>query len=168
MGNHALLRTVKEDISVVSVDGFKYSVVISLHDVPSISGDVLGIKFMNQDGAMDASIKQKGVNSYAIIDALALRATQMIAPTLHRVAVIGFYLLTDGLDDRGPGAIDAKVRLYSMGARKIHKGLKHELPLIERMKLEDAFGWIMTKSDIRQTTLFSEIQKEFTNQIEAL
>lgn len=70
--------------------------------------------------------------------------------------------------DRGPGAIAGKARSYNMGARKIHKGVKHELPLIERMKLEGAFGWVMTKSDIRQTTLFSEIQKEFANQIEAM
>jgi hypothetical protein len=168
MGSHALLRTIKEETSVVSVDGFKYTVVISTHDVPTLSGDVLGIKFMNQDGAMDASIRQKGVDSYRIIDALAYRATQMIAPNLHRVAIIGFYLLSDGLDDRGPKAIRAKARLYSMGARKIHKSCKHELPLIEQMKLEDAFGWVMTKSDIRQTTLFKEIQKEFANQIEVL
>lgn len=166
MGSHALLRVIKEDTSVVSVDGFKYTVVISTHDVPSINGDVLGIKFTNQNGSMDASIKQKGIDSYRIIDALAYRATQMIAPTLYKVSIIGFYLLTDGLDDRGPIAVNAKARLYNMGARKIHKGLKHELPLIERMKLEGAFGWVMTKSDITQTTLFKEIQKEFANQIE--
>jgi hypothetical protein len=168
MGNHALLRTIKEDRSVVSVDGFKYTVVISWHDVPSISGDVLGLKFMNQDGAMDASIKQKGVNSYSIINALAHRATQMITPTLDRVAVIGFYLLTDGLDDRGPLAKAGKARLYNFGALQIHEAFKHELPLIARLKLEGAFGWVMTKSDIRQTSLFRELQKEFANQIEAM
>ncbi len=168
MGGHALLRTIKEERSVVAVDGNKYTVVISWHDVPSMSGDVLGIKFTNQDGAMDASIKQNGINSFAIIDALAHRATQMIAPTLHRVAAIGFYLLTDGFAERGPGALAGKERLYNMGARKIHKGLKHELPLIARMKLEGAFAWVMTKSDVRQTTLFREIQKEFSSQIEAM
>lgn len=92
----------------------------------------------------------------------------MITPTLNRVAIIGFYLLTDGLEDRGPDAVNAKARLYNMGAKKIHKGFKHELPLIERMKLDGAFGWVMTKSDIRQTTLFNELQKEFARQIEVL
>jgi hypothetical protein len=117
---------------------------------------------------MDASIKQKGVNSYAIINALALRAAQMISPALPKVAAIGFYLLTDGLEERGPRAKNGKARLYNFGAMKIHDAFKHELLIIERLKIEGAFGWAMTKTDIRQTTLFSAIQKEFSNQIEAM
>ena len=168
MGSHALLRIINEETSVVSVDGFKYTVVISTHDVPTLSGDVLGVKFMNEDGSMDASIRQKGIHTFRVIDALAYRATQMIAPNLHRVAIIGFYLLSDGLDDRSARAKRAKVRLYNFGALKIYEAVKHELPLIEQMKLEDAFGWVLTKNDIKQTTLFKEIQKEFANQIEIL
>lgn len=67
MGGHALLRTIKEDTSVVSVGGSKYTVIVSSHDVPSINGDVLGIKFKNENGSMNASIEKKGVDSFAVI-----------------------------------------------------------------------------------------------------
>ncbi|CAA0114024.1 Uncharacterised protein [BD1-7 clade bacterium] len=55
-----------------------------------------------------------------------------------------------------------------MGARKIHKGFKDELPLIARLRLEGAFGWVMSKEDVTKTRIYSELQKEFTRQIQVL
>lgn len=70
---------------------------------------------------MDSSIRAKGVDSFSVINTLSSRAQQMILPLLSNVSMIGFYLLTDGLVDRGKNALLAKSRLYDMGARKMHK-----------------------------------------------
>lgn len=168
MAGHSLLPIIKENKSEITVSGAKYTVVVSTHRVQGLEGDVLGIKFQNEFGSMDSSIAVKGVDSYQVINSLASKTQSMILPVLNQVSMIGFYLLTDGLEARGQDAISAKSRLYNMGARKIHKNFRHELPVITKMRIEGAFGWIMSKSDIKQSNLYIELEREFARQIEIL
>lgn len=168
MAGHPLLPIIKENKSEITVSGAKYTVVVSTHKVDGLEGDVLGIKFQNEYGSMDSSIAVKGVDSYQVINALASKTQSMILPVLNQVSMIGFYLLTNGLEVRGGDAVSAKNRLYNMGARKIHKNFKHELPIITKMRIEGAFGWVMSKSDITQSNLYVELEREFARQIEIL
>lgn len=168
MVGHSSLPTIREVSSEIEVSGFKYSVVVSTHHLPGLKGNALGVKFTNDQGSMDATIKSKGVDSFAVVNALAVRTQQMILPSLSSTAMIGFYLLTDGLEARGEDAARAKIRLYNMGARRIHQSIKHQLPLITRLQVESAFAWVISKEDMTHSRLLFGLQKEFGRRVEVL
>ena len=66
-------------------------------------------------------------NPYSLAKAVAYRAVQMLKPDLDNVSIMGFYLLTEDIDARGPNASRAKTRIYNTKAATMHRELKDKL-----------------------------------------
>lgn len=99
-----------------------------------INGLVAGLKFTDQSGSMD-SAKRGNIDPFNLGRAIAYKAVKMLEPELHKVAVLGFYLLTDDLATRDPRAVKAKTRLYNARAVDIHNLVQHKLKYITRVEV---------------------------------
>jgi hypothetical protein len=137
------------------------------HTVSGISGEVVGIKFSNQKNSMDPSDKGR-VNGITLGRVIGKKVAEMVAPDLDSIAVLGFYLLTDGLADRGARAVLIKQRMYGAQARNIHNSLKHKLPVLQMLQASGGIGWTMSKEDFSSHRQYELFEQELRKQLEIL
>ncbi len=164
MAGHTLLNQVRTKSEVVIVNNQPYTVVLSYNKVADMDGYVIGLKFADAEGSMDsATIKP----TYAISVALAVahRAVQMLKPDLANTIILGFYLLTDDLDARGPLAKKAKIRVYNNRAQEMHKALQHRLPHLARLETLGGVAWLFTEKIHTAYSQFNRLENELAKQI---
>ena len=159
-----MLQQVGEKSEIVSVDGELYHVHLSWHRVAGIDGYVAGLKFSDQSGSMDSS-KSRNVNMYRLGGVIARKALQMLESELQKISILGFYLLTDDLEVRQPGAAAIKQKQYQAKAIVIHTRLKHRLPFLTSFEVQGGLGWAMSEKDFVSYEQFKVLETELAKQI---
>jgi hypothetical protein len=139
MPESSLLTQVKESNAVIFVGGDAYTIHLSYHRMTGFAGYVVGLKFSDGTGSMDSS-KVRQIDGLQTGRVIAQKAVQMLLPELSETSFLGFYLLTEGLEVRGPRAVAAKKRLYNAQAIAIHKQVKHRLPVLARLEVDGGAG----------------------------
>ena len=97
--------------------------------------------------------------------AIAHRAIQMIKPDLDSVEILGYYLLTDGLDARTTSGSRAKKRVYSSGATKMHQAFKDKLQHLANIEVEGGAAWILSVKPYSDYEQFNLLEKELAKQL---
>lgn len=167
MAGHPSLSQVHERTEIASVNGTIYNIHLSYHKVSGIEGYVAGLKFTDQYQSMD-SAKPGKVNPFLLSKAIAQKAVEMIKPDLDKVSVLGFYLLTDDLEERRKGGTRLKKRLYNAQAIEIHSNVKHKLQHLNRFETEGGLGWAMSKDDFSSYSEFKVFERELAKQLRVL
>ena len=167
MAGHHLLQKTQEKSSIVALDGKNYTVRLTYHEIPGISGKAVGIKFTNDQGSMD-SAEVGNASGLVLARAIGNRVVQMITPDLPNISIIGFYLLTEELGKRKANAIRVKNRAYGHGAREIHKRVKHKLPHFASLHTNGGIGWVMSESNLLGSEQYRIFEQELAKPLEAL
>lgn len=165
MSGHPSLPQIKAKSSAITVSGSVYTIHLSYHEVSQVSGYVVGIKFADRNNSMNPA-NRGSVNGAQLGIAIGQRIMQMVESDLDSIALLGFYLLTDGLDQRGDKAIRAKKRIYSSTAVKIHTQVKHRLPLLKMLEVSGGVGWAMSRQDFNQSREFDALVQQLGKQLE--
>ncbi|MCO1336517.1 hypothetical protein MO867_19475 [Microbulbifer sp. OS29] len=144
-----------ERTDVLLYGGRKYNIKLSFHQVKNMNGHAVGLKFEDSTGSMDSSKTGVSVSGRGLARAIGLRAVEMMGD-LRGVDFFGFYLLTDGLNER---QIRLKDALYSIQAKEMHKAVKDTLPHGIKIDVEGGIGWGMSRYEpqtLPQMQLFLE------------
>ncbi|WP_444889318.1 hypothetical protein [Microbulbifer sp. DLAB2-AA] len=167
MTGHPQLNQVKSRSELISVNGRAYNVQLSYHIVFGVDGYVVGLKFSDQHGSMD-SAKPGRSNPYALGKAVAQSAIKMIMPDLHKVSILGFYLLTDDLASRRKGAVQFKRRRYHAKAVEIHEAVSHHLKYLTEVEVDGGLGWAMSTKDFTSYSQFEIFERELAKELRVL
>lgn len=164
MAGHSLLNQVRTKNEVVVVDGKPFTVILSYNTVAGIDGYVVGLKFTDGTGSMDSAIA-KPVDGIQVGLAVAHRAIQMLKPDLHRVAILGFYLLTDDIDTSRPRGSDVKIWMYNRQARTLHRICKDKLQHLTRFDVQGGTAWVMSEKPYSSYEHVSILESELAKQL---
>ncbi len=158
------MNQVRTKNEVVVVNDKQYTVILSYNKVAGIDGYVVGLKFTDDIGSMDSAVA-KPVNGMQVGLAIAHRAAQMLKPDLHRVAILGFYLLTDDIDTSRPGGSKVKIWMYNRQALTIHKSLQNKLQHLTRFDVQGGAAWVMTEKPYNSYEQVSVLENELAKQL---
>lgn len=167
MAGHPLLNQVKEKKEVASIGGTIYNIHLTYHNISGIEGYVAGLKFSDRYQSMDSS-KSGKVNPFLLGSVIASKAIEMITPDLDQIAILGFYLLTDDLENRRKGGARLKKRLYNAQAIEIHSKVKSKLSHLTRFETDGGLGWAMSKEDFSSYKEFKIFERELAKQLRVI
>ncbi len=167
MSGHPLLNQVKSKTEIVLVDNKKYNIHLSYHEIDGIDGYVVGLKFSDESGSMDAA-KPGKVNPFTLGSAVANKAAQMLKPDLGIISILAFYLLTDDLDSRRTDGGKAKGIIYHAQAIRIHRKVKHKLQHLTRFEVQGGLAWAMSEHDFSDYAQFKVLETELAKQMRAI
>lgn len=159
MAGHPLLNQVRAKSEAIAIDGETFHIVLSYNKVVGIEGYVIGLKFTDASGSMDSS-SAKSVNGIRLSMAVAHRAVQMLKPDLDKIAILGFYLLTEDLEDLRPGGAKAKIRLYRAQAFTMHEEFQDKLEHLTSFEVQGGTAWVMSKNHYSAYDQFALLEKE--------
>jgi hypothetical protein len=165
MAGHPLLNQVRSKSEEITVNGETYYIELSYNRVAGIPGFVVGLKFSDANGSMDSAMIKHPPNPYSLAKAVAWRAVQMLKPDLDNVSIMGFYLLTEEIDARGPNASKAKTRIYNTKATTMHRELKDKLQYLAAFEVEGGVGWAMSVNHYSTYQQFDVFQNELAKQM---
>ncbi len=144
MAGHALLNQVSEIRDAINIDGEVYYIQLSWYRLTDVPGYVVGLKFTDSSGSMDAA-KIGHTNPYTLAKAIGNKAMQILKNYLEEVSIFGFYLLTDDLEERRPGGVEPKRRIYNAQAIRIHRRVKYKLQYLTSFQVQGGVGWVMSE-----------------------
>lgn len=165
MAGHSLLNQVNSKSEFIVVNGETYNIVLTYNRVVGIQDFIVGVKFTDADGSMDSAKVKYPPNPYSLAKAIAYRVVQMVKLDLDKVAVVGFYLLTDDLDARGPDAAKAKARIYNAKAIAMHREFKHKLQYLTAFEVDGGVGWALSVNHYSTYQQFDVFKNELAKQI---
>ncbi|MDP5209450.1 hypothetical protein [Microbulbifer sp. 2205BS26-8] len=132
-----------------------------------MDGYVVGLKFSDRHNSTD-SAKAARINPFGLGRTIAQTAVKVILPDLDRIAIFGFYLLTDDLDARRTGGADRKKRMYTARALDMHKGVKSKLKHLTRVEVDGGLGWAMSEHDFSSYSQFQIFERELAKQLRVI
>lgn len=159
-----MLRQVRTKSEPLLVAGKEYQIIITYNQVAGIDGYVLGLKFADNTGSMD-SAKPAKTHAMILANAIAYRAIQMIKPDLANISILGFYLLTDELDELRPGGRRAKMRVYGAKAVIMQKNLAEKLQYLAEFEVVGGAAWVLSEKPHHAYGQFAAIEKELAKQM---
>lgn len=102
---------------------------------------------------------------YRLGRVIATKAVQMLEPELQKIAILGFFLLTEDLEVRQPDAVAIKQKQYHAKAIVIHSKLKHRLPYLTSFEVQGGLGWAMSEKDFTTYDQFKVLESELAKQV---
>lgn len=164
MAGHPLLNQVRTKIEPLVVDGKTYQIILTYNRVIGIDGYVVGLKFADDAGSMD-SAKAGNAHGIRLANAVAYRAVQMVRPDLAAISILGFYLLTEELEQRSAKGALRKIQLYSAQAGRIQREFIEHFQHLTEFSVAGGTAWLLSKMPYHAYNQYPLLEKELAKQL---
>ena len=164
MAGHPLLSQVRTKIEPMIVDGKTYQIILSYNQVIGIDGYVVGLKFTDEVGSMD-SAKAGNAHGIRLANAVAYRAIQMIRPDLAAISILGFYLLTEDLEQRSTKGALRKTQLYSAKAGQLQREFIARFQHLTEFEVDGGAAWLLSEKPYHAYSQYPLLEKELAKQL---